>query len=218
MASTALVRQWYAEYECADEKMEATTFFGRGPVRVVPALVPAVAALEQALDDSGYVRSGGPIGSYYCRPIAGSTALSTHAYGVAIDIEYDVNPRWIGPALRPGWNTDPRCRITEANVQAVEAITNENGEQLWRWLGYIRNPDTMHFQINVPPDRAQPKETTMDLERWATRWRNPQDFDRAAEVGIITEAEAAYWKTVPTDSPEWQDLRDAVEVRSLLWT
>ena len=61
-------------------------------------------------------------------------------------------------------------------------------------------------------------EMAMDLERWATRWRNPLDFDQAAKKGLITEAESKYWKTVPTDSKEWQDLRDAVEVRDLLWT
>ena len=61
-------------------------------------------------------------------------------------------------------------------------------------------------------------EMAMSLERWATRWRNPLDFDQAAKKGLITEAESKYWKTVPTDSKEWQDLRDAVEVRDLLWT
>ena len=62
------------------------------------------------------------------------------------------------------------------------------------------------------------QETHMDLERWATRLRNPLDFDQMAIKGVITEAEAEYWKTVPTDSPEMQDLRDAVEVRNPIWT
>ncbi len=57
----------------------------------------------------------------------------------------------------------------------------------------------------------------MELERYATRWRNPQDFDAAVIKGLITESEANYWKTVPTDSAEWQDLKDAVEVRKDLW-
>ena len=64
---------------------------------------------------------------------------------------------------------------------------------------------------------AMESDDMMDLERYATRWRNPQDFDAAAIKGLITEAEAAYWKTVPTDSEEWADLRDAIEVRFKLW-
>ena len=78
----------------------------------------------------------------------------------------------------------------------------------------------MHFQVDVPPDKCEPyteEQRHMDLERYATRWRNPEDFDAAAVKGLITEAEAAYWKTVPTSSKEWQDLRDAVEVRTDLW-
>jgi hypothetical protein len=58
----------------------------------------------------------------------------------------------------------------------------------------------------------------MDLETWASTLRNPLDFDRMAQVGIITDAERDYWVTVPAGDPEMQDLRDAVQVRSQLWT
>ncbi len=62
------------------------------------------------------------------------------------------------------------------------------------------------------------KEQGMNLERWATRLRNPIDFDQMAAKGVITEAERDYWITVATDSGEMQDLRDAIEVRNPLWT
>ncbi len=61
------------------------------------------------------------------------------------------------------------------------------------------------------------EEQAMNLERWATRLRNPIDFDQMAVKGIITEAERDYWVTVATDSGEFQDLRDAVEVRGPIW-
>jgi len=64
---------------------------------------------------------------------------------------------------------------------------------------------------------AMTQEAGMNLERYATRWRKPEDFDAAVVRGIISEEEATYWKTVPTTSSEWQDLRDAVEVRRELW-
>ena len=58
----------------------------------------------------------------------------------------------------------------------------------------------------------------MNLERWATRLRNPKDFDRMAAVGIIDKSEAVYFKKVATNDPEMQDLRDAITVRTPLWT
>ena len=69
--------------------------------------------------------------------------------------------------------------------------------------------------IQLREDMDMP--TRMSTERWATRLRNPEDFDRMASKNVITEAERDYWVTVPTDSPEMNDLRDAVDVRNPLW-
>jgi hypothetical protein len=86
------------------------------------------------------------------------------------------------------------------------------------WGGQFSDTNRDGFTKTIEALRKDMEvEMAMSLERYATRWRNPIDFDEAAKKGLITEAEARYWKKVPTSSSEWQDLRDAVEVRSPLW-
>ena len=80
-----------------------------------------------------------------------------------------------------------------------------------------RSHDGESCIVDVQDEIDRRRQMGMTLERWATRLRNPVDFDRMVEVGILTAAERDYWVTVPTDSPEFQDLRDAVEVRSPLY-
>ena len=218
MASHNQKLEWWGDRICGEGRIDIT-FMGRSPVRIQPEMLAATEALEAALIDNGYQLPIGVTGSYSCRKISGTDTWSLHAIPIAIDVDYANNPV-LPYALERGFGTDPGCTITEAQVNAAEAIVNEHGDSIWKWLGW-RTPkaDPMHFEIDVRPGDCQPyvKETDVELERYATRWRNPEDFDAAAVKGLITEAEAAYWKTVPTDSPEWQDLRDAVEVRYKLW-
>jgi D-alanyl-D-alanine carboxypeptidase len=213
----AQIMEWWDGYLCDTSTHESVTLNGRSPVKLQASVVPAAYALEAAIMGSGYRTPMGVTGSYNCRKIGGSDTWSLHAFAIAIDWDYSVNPYLRGETFPKGFLTDPRFELTEANVEAVEAIVNVYGEQIWWWAGRTIG-DTMHFQIQVPPDRLELKEPTMDLERWATRLRNPLDYDQMVVKGVITEAERDYWVTVATDSPEMQDLRDAVEVRNPLWT
>jgi len=145
---------------------------------------------------------------------------------------------WAGN--RSYWNTEivldgvggvMRGDVWDMCVTAAAVLSEGMGWSAWRNVGHLhhtgrkidlrdgRYPDgvaTMEaFQDQI--QLAMESDDMMDLERYATRWRNPQDFDAAAIKGLITEAEAEYWKTVPTDSEEWADLRDAIEVRFKLW-
>ena len=81
------------------------------------------------------------------------------------------------------------------------------------WAGQYQDFDQTIIELR----KQMQQEADMTLERWATRLRNPIDFDQMARSGIITAQERDYWVNVPTDSSEFQDLRDAVEVRSPLW-
>ena len=211
-------------------------FFGRLPTTDVLA-VPAVKALETALADAGYVaRQGSPIGSFAARYIGGGALqwddvgnlmlrspdtgrpVSLHSVPIALDVEYDRNPYVRSDVPARGFGTDPRFYITEAHVLAGEAITNTYGERLWTWLGWIG--DTMHWQLNQPPDRCLPADQEdemapdIDLETWTAKLR-PEDVDRMAALGVITEAERVYWREMPEDN--YQDLRDAWNVRREWW-
>ena len=229
---------WWRDDICG-KRRAPVSFFGRTPTIAEPA-VAAARVLEAALLDSGYVPTpGSPIGSYACRYIGGGPvlftddgdpilrnpdtgrAISLHAVPIALDVEYDLNPYIrTGPNPEPGFGVDSRFKLTEANVNAAEALRNEYGEQLWVWLGWTLG-DTMHFQLNVPPDRCTPRleeapPMELPLNRWAHMHR-PEDVDRLAELGVITDEERLYWRDLDRTSDEWQDFRDAVTVRLEYW-
>ena len=190
MASHAQVEEWWADYRCNTTDLVYLDINGRYPVKMQSLLEAATLALEAAIMGSGYRTPMGPTGSYHCRKIGGSDTWSLHAYGVAIDWDYGENPYLRGETISKGFVTDPRFELTEANVDAVEAIVNEQGEQIWRWLGWTI-ADTMHFQVNVPPERCQPyqEEDEMTYEQFTNEWIQyvaDEDLMRMREAELFT--------------------------------
>ena len=127
-----------------------------------------------------------------------------------------------------GSDIDPRV---EAALEAMGAVLCDRfGWSPWRAIGHVtwssRKIDPYwqgeRDRIVTIQDRIaeilDEEGDDMDLGTWSRTLRNPIDFDRMAEKGIITEAERKYWITVDPASPEMQDLRNAVEVRDPLWT
>lgn len=162
MAELASVRRlgWSA-YRGHSEGLVWIPLLGRG-VRVQDFWVPAVRAMNAALKAAGYEDPCDWTGSYANRKISGSDKWSWHAYGGAIDLDYggdnpaspdhpgiDRNPH-LRTRIYPGFGTDRRFQITEAQVLAVLAIRTRNGKRVWRWLGYPIG-DTMHFEPNCSP-------------------------------------------------------------------
>ncbi|MFB9240059.1 M15 family metallopeptidase, partial [Plantactinospora siamensis] len=82
---------------------------------------------------------GSDIGGYNYRPIAGSTVLSNHASGTAIDLNWNEHPQGASGTF------------TAAQVAAIRRILGLCGNVV-RWGGdYNSTVDEMHFEINVPP-------------------------------------------------------------------
>ena len=81
-----------------------------------------------------------PAGSYNWRPIAGTHRLSSHSFGIAIDINTSVSDywRWNLPASRTGTLTY-RNRIPLEIVRIFES-------QGFIWGGKWYHYDTMHFE------------------------------------------------------------------------
>ena len=154
MAYTWQVRNWWADY--LGKAPDWVSFMGKS-VRVADPLVPALTAMEIVLNHNEYAEPTN-VGSYFNRNIAGSTKKSTHAYGVAIDIDpYAAgNPHFKGEHWH--WSD---IKFTEVQVAAIKAIRNTNGSAIWRWLGDV-NGDTMHWQANVPPWRTDVDWGTVD--------------------------------------------------------
>ncbi|KKM73560.1 hypothetical protein LCGC14_1409250, partial [marine sediment metagenome] len=154
MAYTWQVRNWWAAY--LGKAPDWVGFMGKS-IRVAEPLVPGLAAMEIVLDHNGYAKPT-IVGSYFNRNIAGSTRKSTHAYGVAVDLDpYAAgNPHFKGAS----WSYSD-IKFTEEQVAAIKAIRNTYGSPIWRWLGDV-NGDTMHWQANVPPWRADVDWGTVD--------------------------------------------------------
>jgi len=201
MASHDQKLAWCGDRICGEGRVDVT-FMGRAPVRIQPEMRNAVEALEAALRGNGYQLPIDATGSYACRKISGSNKWSLHAVPIAIDVDYPNNPV-LPYALQPGWGTDSRITITEAQVDAVAKIVNEDGTQIWKWLGW-RTPkaDPMHFEIDVPPDKCQP--VTEDENMPQVNWYQMID---SLFVGRPDEFQgsASYWKGLDPDSPEWID-------------
>jgi len=154
MASHRQIETWWAGRRCEGPHVKLN-LNGRYPVRVQPELEKAAEALSAAIMGNGYRTPMGPTGSYNCRKIGGSSTWSLHAYAVAIDWDYGENPYLRGTKIQPGYKSDFRFALTENQINAVEGIVNSDGDSIWRWLGWTIG-DTMHFQVDVPPDKCQP--------------------------------------------------------------
>lgn len=101
-----------------------------------PSLQRAMAAIwmqagesQAEIDRLGLSSIGG---GYNWRPIRSGGALSTHAYGCAVDFDPDRN------ALG---DTAPNFALPQ-NRYVIEAFRTEG----WRWGGAWPTPDGMHFQ------------------------------------------------------------------------
>lgn len=81
-------------------------------------------------------------GAYNCRKITGGNNYSLHAYGIAVDYNWQTNP--YGKRLI----TD----MPPAMVEEIKNIALPDGTKILRWGGdYSRNKDAMHFEIVVSP-------------------------------------------------------------------
>lgn len=139
-----------------------------GRVQINSLAVDAFTALSQALLRTGYRarRTGG----YNCRPIAGTNRFSLHSYGIAVDIDDDVNPHRHGVtrpivfsprATQAERAQDVRAGLagtsfTPQQIAAVEAIRTVDGLQVFGWGGrWLKSHDAMHFEIVLTPDELR---------------------------------------------------------------
>jgi hypothetical protein len=104
----------------------------------------AVRALGLVMQAHGYVVRQRDTGGYNCRPITGGTGYSLHAYGIAVDINWNTNPYRIDNKLI----TD----MPQEMVADILRIRTSSGKQVWGWGGnYPNHKDTMHYEIVCTP-------------------------------------------------------------------
>jgi len=172
MASTKQVRDWWYLYRCSYG--DRTSMFGRSPVYAQNT--SHVRALEQAHYNAGYYpTSGGFIGSRRNCPngVGGKVCqesgrwCSLHNYGLAWDVEYQYNPNFGRPLARielQGLFDQGKTKYHPDIVDFILGVKNTHGEQMFEWLGY-KLGDTMHWQLNVPPERQEVDWSTVEKEQ-----------------------------------------------------
>ena len=157
MRSTAELRILWAP--ACTAPFARLNLYGEGVVTVDVLIVDAVKALNAVLIDWDYRTRRADTGAYNCRQITGGTNYSLHAYGTAIDLNWQTNP--YGHHLV----TDMAIGM----IEAIEGIRTAGGVQVWRWGGrYSNNKDAMHFEVVASPAelaRGIQSQTTTNTER-----------------------------------------------------
>ena len=160
---TQALRIAWADSAGRGDRMVAVEVLGRR-AQVNRAAADAARALGAALAATGY--RADRVGGFSDRVIAGTSRLSLHAFGIAIDVDARHNPhrrgrpgpaRWSLAATQGERRADVAAdradtSFTEAQVAAVRAIRTVDGIPVFFWAGaWSRSPDAMHFQVDVTP-------------------------------------------------------------------
>jgi hypothetical protein len=130
-------------------KMGWFVFWSGARVFVRVELHPALAEMNRIMKRWNYSPDAVDTGGYNPRYISGTTTWSLHAYGIAVDVNWQENPA--GGRLV----TD----MPRAMVEEIEAMKTNDGLRVWRWGGdwddnNIQDEsfyDAMHFEAQASP-------------------------------------------------------------------
>lgn len=113
-------------------------------VRIASAVSEAFRALDEVMQGAGYAPRAVDTGGFNCRKITGGSSYSLHAYGIAVDYNWNSNPYRVDGKLV----TDMPAKM----VGAIKAIRTTGGAPVFRWGGdFKRAKDAMHFEVVASP-------------------------------------------------------------------
>ncbi|MDZ7675959.1 MAG: M15 family metallopeptidase [Acidimicrobiales bacterium] len=101
---------------------------------------------EYGADDQASMRANNTSG-FNCRTVAGSSTLSNHARGQAIDINPLHNPYVKGSTVDPpeGAEWADRSRNDPGMIRSGDAVVRSFAARGWGWGGTWSSPDYQHF-------------------------------------------------------------------------
>lgn len=141
MPSTAQLRSLWAP-ACSSTKV--LTLWTGVRISVDPRALEAFRALDMAMQAAGYQPRAGQTGAYNCRKITGGSGYSLHAYGIALDVNWNANP----------YRADGRL-VTDmpaSMVRNIEAIRTKAGVKVFEWGGrWSSVKDAMHYELDLSP-------------------------------------------------------------------
>jgi peptidoglycan hydrolase-like protein with peptidoglycan-binding domain len=135
--TSELRRLWAPACQC---ELTVLLLHSGARVSVAKATAEAFRAIDGVMQAAGYAPRTRDTGGFNCRKITGGTAHSLHAFGLAVDYNWNSNP----------FRTDGKL-ITDMPpkmVAAIKAIRTKGGAPVFRWGGDFRRvKDAMHFEV-----------------------------------------------------------------------
>jgi hypothetical protein len=140
--------KWYLEHWSHalgnQDDLIIMNFNGEGRARINKEVLPAFTLLNMCLKDDDYITQRKTTGGFNYRKIAGSDRYSCHAYGLAVDINWQLNP-----VTRDG---SIKTNFLDSTINNILNIKTQDGLPIFRWGGnYNSYKDPMHFEIYVTP-------------------------------------------------------------------
>ena len=141
--------KWYLEHWKHalgnTEDLIIMNFNGTGRARINKDVLSAFTLLNMCLKDDNYITQKKTTGGFNYRKIAGSDRYSCHAYGLAVDINWQLNP-----VTRDG---SIKTNFKESTINKILNIKTQDGLPICRGGGnYNSYKDPMHFEIFVTPE------------------------------------------------------------------
>ena len=141
--------KWYLEFWAKalgnQDDLIIINFNGKGRAQINKEVLPAFTLLNMCLVEDNYITHRKDTGGYNFRKIAKSDRYSCHAYGLAVDINWSLNPVTRDGSLKTNFKDSTIAKILE--------IKTKDGLPVFRWGGNYRSyKDPMHFEIFVTPD------------------------------------------------------------------
>jgi D-alanyl-D-alanine carboxypeptidase len=144
-ASTSQMRSWWSP-ACNSGGMDTISFGDWGArITVDSDTIPIWRAIEAIFKKYHYGIRRSDTGAYNCRQITGGSGYSLHAYGIAVDINWQSNP----------YSSRLITNFPAGAIREIEAL-RAAGQPVIRWGGrYSSYKDAMHFEVIVPPSIAR---------------------------------------------------------------
>ena len=141
--------KWYLEHWKHalgnTEDLVIINFNGTGRAQINKEVLPAFTLLNMCLVEDDYITQRKTTGGFNYRKIANSDRYSCHAYGLAVDINWQLNP-----VTRDG---SIKTNFSESTINKILNIKTQEGLPIFRWGGnYNSYKDPMHFEVYVTPE------------------------------------------------------------------
>jgi len=171
MLQGSQLRRAWADFECNVKEMTIVPFGHVDKIRIAPPSAEAFEALASVMLHHGYEIRSSETDSYFCRTISGGSHRSVHSYGIALDVNWNTNPRKTTPDRRmvrfsskptqDGRAEDVRSGhadtdFTPTLIADVLKIATKKGQRTFRWGGdYSAIKKASHFEVALSPQELE---------------------------------------------------------------